>query len=315
VLLLTDADLLRVMTVRDALHPIREAMDARTTGQLVAARRAGFTVGDAGLVWTPGGFLDTGALGLRLYPTGVAAGDQLTAVWDSTGRLDAIALGSALGRIRTAAIGGVAIEVLARPDSRVVGVIGFGAQGWGQVEAALAVRAIHRVLAYRRDPVGLARMAAEAERSWGVEVRAAGSPEEVARGADILITATGSSVPVLDARWLRPGTHINALGPKYRGRCEIGIDVVERADTIVCDVPEQYRAEPEFFLQGTRGLDRMGDLAAARSAAQPRPPQWVSLFLSHGLPGTEVRVLAAAARQARRLGIGWEVAGGRGQHS
>lgn len=300
--ILTDEEVSRVLTMADAVAAMRGALAARADGQLVSPPRGGFTAGGVGLRWTPGAL--GGHVGLRLYMTGVERGDQLTALWRADGTLRAIAIGPTLGRLRTGAIGGVALDVMARPDAHVLGIIGFGAQGWMQLEAALAVRPIQRVWVYRRDAGRLAADAAEATRRFGVPVEPAPSAEHAARAADMLVTATRAAEPVVRASWLAPGVHVNALGPKAHGAQEIGLDLVERAALLASDVPEQYQGEPDFLLHGTGHIERIRDLAAVMAAAPPRDPSAVTLFLSHGLPGTEVALLARAAEVAEAAGVG-----------
>ncbi len=308
-LVLRDADVRRAITMGEAVQAMRSALLSRAAGTLISAERTGIAIGGAGLVWTPGGFLDDMTMGLRLYPTGTGHGEQLVALWDArTGELRCVAAGAELGRLRTGAIGGVAMDLLARPEAAVLGVIGAGAQAEQQVQAALAVRRIRRVQVYRRSAAELRGTAAAWTQRLGVEVVAAESARAAVTGADIVVTATSAAAPIVEAAWLEPGTHVNALGPKYRGRQEIGLDLVRRAQRIACDFPEQYRGEEDFFLHGTPDLGRMQDLAQLVSAGASRGGEDVTLFLSHGLAGTEVRLLAAVWEKARRLGIGQEIA-------
>lgn len=297
---LLDGDVQQVLSMADAVGAMRRVLAARAAGDLVSPPRGGFRAGEVGLRWTPGAL--RGWLGLRLYVTGVASEDQVTALCDGT--LEAIAVGPWLGRLRTGALGGVAMDVLARPDARVLGIIGFGAQGWMQLAAARAVRPLERVLVHRRDQSQLAADAARAAHVFGLPVEPAPSAEAVARAADILVTATRADKPVVSADWLAPGLHVNALGPKSRDAHELGVDVFGRAAQLASDVPEQYRGEPDFLLHGTPHLDRIEDLAAIAAAGHPRRPEAVTLFLSHGLPGSEVALLAAAAQAAAAAGVG-----------
>ncbi len=308
-LLLSDADVRACLTMGEAVEAMRDAFARRAAGQMVSAPRSGIEVGGAGLVWTPGGFLDQMTMGLRLYPTGVERGEQLVALWDAAGGgLRCLVLGPSLGRMRTGAIGGVAIDLMAREDAAVLGVIGLGPQAEQQVAAALAVRAIRRIQVFRRDAALRRRTAAAWAELFGVEVAEANGAEEASRGADVVVTATGSRAPVLRAEWLAPGAHVNSLGPKYRGRQEIGVDLARRANLLACDFPEQYVGEADFFLQGTDELARLQDLGALAARGAHRGARDVTLFLSHGLAGTEVRLAQAAYERARALGIGQEIA-------
>jgi ornithine cyclodeaminase/alanine dehydrogenase-like protein (mu-crystallin family) len=226
-------------------------------------------------------------------------------VWDLEGRLDVLIVGELLGAIRTGAIGGVALKHLAPRNAATIGVVGAGLQAWAQLRAAIEVRPIRLVRIYRRSPAERQRLAERWSGEFGIPVVAVDSAREAVEGADIVISATPSDTPVVEAAWLRPGAHVSSLGPKYRHRTELGLDVVAQARRIYSDFPEQYRREEGFILHGTPHLDRMQDLVAALGTE--RSDQETTLFLSHGLAGTEVAVAAALSRRARELGIGQEL--------
>lgn len=306
--ILSDDDVRSLCPMVDAIGLMKSVFRARADGHLISPPRSGFRSGDVGLVWTPGGLSPSGVLGLRVYLTGLAASDQLVVAWNpQSGRLTALAIGSHLGRLRTGAIGGVAIDSLARADAKTVGVIGFGQQAWYQVEAALAVRPIQRVIVYRRDPEQLADCVARAQKTWPVEVVAVASPRDAVVEADIVVTATGSATPVLDPAWLQPGTHVNALGPKYHGRTELSSQMADAVHVLATDFPEQYREDLDFLWYGTPHMERLEDLAGLMDGSRSRITSAITLFLSHGLSGTEVVLLHEVARRAEKLGRGHEV--------
>ncbi|HEV8388888.1 MAG TPA: hypothetical protein VGQ35_03540, partial [Dongiaceae bacterium] len=136
-----------------------------------------------------------------------------------------------------------------------------------------------------------------------LDIAPVASAREAVSGADIVICATSSDVPVMEAAWLAPGSHVNMLGRKTRDRHELGLDVVERASLIATDSPAQTRAYgAPFFLEGTPHLARMVDLAdliAGKAAARPSP-EAITLFCSTGLAGTEVLVGAALLKEWQR---------------
>lgn len=290
------------MTV--AIAATRELLLARHRGEVVSGRRDHLQVDASSLVWTPGGHGPSAQVGLRLYLTNVPTDDQLVAVWDTdSGQLQGLAVGAALGAIRTGAIGGVAVDVLARPDSRVLAVIGLGPQGRRQVEACLAVRPIEQVRIYRRNQAALASEVEELAARWGVAVVACRDARQAVRAADVVITATTSADPVLEAAWLAPGSHLSVVGPKWEAASEVTLEAISQADVILSDFPEQFRSEPQFMLSGRPEAERMGDLADHLDDARHHAAER-TCFLSHGLSGTEPWLLATALRQAARLGIG-----------
>jgi ornithine cyclodeaminase len=306
--ILTDRDLMTGLDMRTAVDAVESFLLERAAGTAVSLPRTGMKVGEGGLVFTPGASPGLGAMGLRVYTAGLPADEQVVAVWDwHNGHLESIFVGNMLGAVRTGAIGGVAMRWFSKPEARVVGVVGAGLQAYTQLRAAMAVRSVAEVRIYRRTQDGLAEQADQWSRELGMPVRAAAGAREAVAEADIVILATRASEPVIEANWLAPGAHVNSLGRKYRGDTEIGMDLVERAGLLVSDFPDQYRREEPFILQGTPHLERMQDLAACVAAGKPRDPADTSLFLSHGLAGTEVVVARALGRRAAELGLGVEL--------
>lgn len=164
---------------------------------------------------------------------------------DATGHLTAISDGVLLTAIRTGAASAVASRLLAIPDSRVLGLVGAGAQAVTQLHALSRVFPLERVLVYdinSRHAASFARRAAFA----GLPIEAADVPA-IEAGADIICTATTVPVgagPVLAGRSLRPHAHINAVGADLPGKVELPLHVLREA--LVCpDHVSQARQEGE----------------------------------------------------------------------
>jgi ornithine cyclodeaminase len=246
------------------------------------------------LVFTVGGDADQGIFGFRVYDTFKAGTDdnqQLVTVYDaSNGLLKAIVIGNDLGALRTGAIGGVAIKYLSAPDAKVVGVLGSGQHARTQLMAACAVRKIEVAKVYSRNIDNRTNFAKEMSEKLGVDVIAAGSSHCAVANADILLCATTSSIPVFDAAWLKDGVHINSVGPKFKSRHELPIDLGNLATRIYTDSPAQLSAYPEdHFLDGTKGFERIQDLSELVGMTSSSD-KGTSLFLSVGLSGTEPAV-------------------------
>jgi ornithine cyclodeaminase len=292
-----------------AIEAVTRAFAARPTGTLVAPPRHSVTFPGLGdLVFTIGGVAGAAALaGFRVYDTFGTQGaphTQIVAVWDAgDGTLQGLILGQRLGDLRTGAIGGLAIRHMARPDAETLGLIGSGAQARTQIAAAASVRRLRRVRVYSRNADNRRAFAEEMGKQLDLDIAPVASAREAVSGADIVICATSSDVPVMEAAWLAPGSHVNMLGRKTRDRHELGLDVVERASLIATDSPAQTRAYgAPFFLEGTPHLARMVDLAdliAGKAAARPSP-EAITLFCSTGLAGTEVLVGAALLKEWQR---------------
>lgn len=203
---LHDDELLERLSAADAVRWAGEAVDAHHRRELVAPARAHADFGEAELVFTAGR-LRGSWFGYRSYDTFPSdPGAQVVVVHDeTTGRVRALAVGNELGPRRTGAIGAVAADALTAPDAGVVAVIGSGTQAYTQLWALAAVRDLREVRVYSRDSD---RRQAFSER---VAPLVTGVPHPVPdartaiEGAQIVIRATSSRTPVIDADWIEPG--------------------------------------------------------------------------------------------------------------
>ncbi len=125
----------------------------------------------------------------------------------TTGQVLAVMNASPITAIRTAAVSGLATRALAREDARVLAIVGAGHQARPHVAAMLEARPFEEIRISARTRESAERLAAE----WPA-ARAVASNEDAVRGADVICTVTQSAEPVLQAAWLAPGTHVNAVG-------------------------------------------------------------------------------------------------------
>jgi ornithine cyclodeaminase/alanine dehydrogenase-like protein (mu-crystallin family) len=304
-LLLSAEDLARCLSMADAIGAIEEALAERKAGTSVSPPRETYEMPPSAMTITPGGFRTLGTLGLRVYIRGERQ-DQLTAVWNARdGRLEGAVVGPELGQIRTGAIGGVAMKCMAPANPHRVGIVGGGPQSWAQLLALRVVRpSITEIRLYRRDATRRKEVARRWKEDSGLDVRAVETAKEAVDGSEVIVLATDSSTPVIEGRWIVPGTHVSSLGPKYRNDSEIGLDTLELADWLACDFPEQYLREKDFIGHGSPVISKLRDLAELAGSRPPRAAELRTLFLSHGLAGTEVAVAHQALLNAAEKGIG-----------
>lgn len=291
-LLFSDDDVRARLDPATAVRAVREALAAHHDGTLDAPPRVHADIGDGHLVFTVGQLRARGLFGFRAYKI-LADAEHLVAVWDAeSGRLRAVVHGEELGARRTGAIGAVAVDAAARPGAVRLGLVGAGTQAWTQLWALRAVRPVAEVVVAARRPERAEVFARRAAEELKVPARAVAAAEDAVRDRDVVIVATNSAVPVLDADWIAPGTHVSTLGPKTVSRHEVPAALGARADVILTDSPAQVAGFPEPYLFPAEG---MVDLAAvvAGSAAGRTDPDQITLFCSVGLAGTEVAVAAA----------------------
>ncbi|WP_161882280.1 ornithine cyclodeaminase family protein [Deinococcus alpinitundrae] len=286
--LLTDINV-ACFSVAQAVETMRTVLRLHAQDQLTAPPR----LSAAGLTFTVGATPD--AFGFRVYPNvKTPRSDQLVAVWNTQGQVGGVIVGSALGTLRTSALGAVATDVLARPDAARLGLIGSGTQAKAHALAVATVRPLSQILIYSRDAAHRQKLASEL-RDLGLPAEAAASAEQICAGSDLLTLATSSAQPVIEADWVRPGTHVCTLGPKEKERHELPLELAGRCALIVTDSPAQLEASPDGpILSG----------AAVRALSEyiqnppPRRPEDITLFLSVGLAGTEVVLARELFNQA-----------------
>ena len=279
----TDEDVRRLPATA-AVQTMQEVLALR--GELLAPPRIRAELGEFDFVYTAGR-VPSGASGFRVYRAGRPAGDQLTAVWAPDGRLRGVVVGDELGARRTGALGGVAADVLARPEAATLGVVGSGAQAWTQVWAISAVRDLRSLTVFSPNREHREAFALGAATHFGLEARAAENPAEAVAGADIVVLATSSRSPVIEADDVAPGTHVTTLGPKSAGGHEAPLELVARAAIISCDSPAQAHAYPEPFFAGDTELVDLASLVDGSAPGRAREDE-ITLHCSVGLAGTEV---------------------------
>jgi alanine dehydrogenase len=292
VLVLNDDDVRARLDPATAVGAVRAALLAAYTGGLHAPPRVHADLGDGDLVFTAGRMDAPAVFGFRAYDT-VVGGEQLVAVWGSgDGRLRAVVCGEELGARRTGAIGAVAADLAARPGPVRLGLVGAGTQAWTQLWAIRAVRDLAAVTVAARHPERAAAFARRAGDELGVAISPAGSAEDAVRDQDVVVVATNSATPVLQAGWIAPGTHVTTLGPKTVSRHEVPADLAERAWLILTDSAAQLAAYPEPHVFAGRPVTELGAVLAGAAPARTSGEQ-ITVFCSVGLAGTEVAVAAA----------------------
>jgi alanine dehydrogenase len=211
---------------------------------------------------------------------------------------------TAITRLRTGAASGVATRFLARADAAVLSLIGAGNQAHTQLEAILAVRSrIERVMVYDVDAERATAFARRAIERFGIVVQIAGSAEEAARKADILTTLTPVRTPIVQAEWIRPGTHINAIGADAAGKQELASALTASAKVIVDDM-EQATHSGEVNVPLKQGVlsksniyAELGSVVAGVKAGRQNVTD-ITIFDSTGLA---LQDLACAAHIYRKL--------------
>jgi ornithine cyclodeaminase len=244
--LLTEHEVRSLITVEEARHAVRDAFvalhhgDARNTTVLeVRLPHNGGELHGKGAYIVGSTFLTvkmaTGFPANR--ESGLPESGGLSMAFDAaTGILSTILFDNGfLTQLRTGAAGALAAELLARPDAHRVAIVGAGLQARYQLEALLALRPLSYVGVSSRTRRHAETFAEESSRKHGVTIIVHDTVEEAVDRADIVVTTTPAEEPVVLDEWLRPGTHVTAVGSDFPGKQELALGVLASADLVVAD--------------------------------------------------------------------------------
>ncbi|MGX1809954.1 ornithine cyclodeaminase family protein [Nocardia sp. NPDC055321] len=317
-LILTRSDVLAMITLPEVIAAVRTAHAELARGEAVlpappAMRLPG---SDAAFLVMAAASRSAGMAAVKLLADVPANRDHalpvqrsaILAVNTADGACAALIDGGAVTRFRTAAASAVATKLLARPESRVLGLIGAGALARTHVEALTAVLPFERVVVWSRTGATAKAFAAET----GAEV--AGSPAEVVAEADVLCTLTPSKDPVVQGEWFHPGLHVNAVGaPPRADHREIDSEGMRRARVVVDSRLSTLHESGDALIPlraGVFGPDHVGDeLGEVLIGAKPgrTDPAQITLFNSLGVGLQDLAAARLLVDIARRRGIGTDI--------
>ena len=302
---LSGNDVKQLLTVDMALEAVESAHRDLANGLALDTPRARSRLPQTTLHILQGALPAQGVIGYKAYTSNKSGNRFLVHLFDvATGRLKAVIEADYLGMIRTGAASGVAARWLARPDSSVAGVFGSGWQAEGHVRAICAAMPLARVKVFSRQADKLQDFCRRLSETTGVAVVPAASAEETVRGSDLIGTVTTAALPLFDASWLEPGTHINAAGSNSLIRQELSEAAVRRCDLLAVDAVATALAEAGDLLPllekgrlHARQLVELGEVIVGRHAGRASAEQ-ITLFESQGMAiqdlAVALRVLAAA---------------------
>ena len=193
-----------------------------------------------------------------------------------TGMVEALLLDNGyLTDIRTAAAGAVAARHLARENASSACIVGAGTQARLQLKALCLVRPIGKAAIWARDVTKAEEAAAEMAAELGIAVEAVTDLKNAAGKADIIVTATPATAPLIMADWLRPGQHVTAMGSDQHNKNELEPACLVRADLYVPDRRSQTELLGELhhaLASGVIAIDKrfseLGEIVAGLAAGR-----------------------------------------------
>ncbi|KTT48707.1 ornithine cyclodeaminase [Pseudomonas oryzihabitans] len=299
-LLLSQEDVSSLISMQEVIGAVEEAYKAFSDGQVVQPPYLGihlpeprgeidFKVGYCkaneiiSMKASSGGFLDNPVV--HALPSGMGT----VLLFDARScALLCVMDGSLLTGLRTGAAGAVSVKALARKDAKKISCIGTGKQARMQLRAISLVMRITEIHAWSRSPASSACFKADVESELGIPVILSGSKQAAVEQADILVTTTRGKGPLVEAEWVKPGTHIVAIGTDMQGKQELAPEIFKHAK-IVNDSIAQCIEKGETWHplnQGIVGLDdihgELGEILLGRKSGRENDRE-ITLFDSTGM--------------------------------
>ena len=325
-LLLTDHDVHALLPMAECIDVMADALRHVTEGSAVLPLRTVLRLGESpnafasmpAIVGTGAG----GSLGAKIIS--VFPGNDTTPfdshigvvlLFDAEfGTLLAIADASSITAIRTSAVSGLATRYLANDDASTLAILGAGVLAMPHVEAICAVRPITRLRVWSRSGAATGSRAAlfaiRAREQFGVEVTLCASVAQAVSDADIVCTITSSRTPVLEGRWLRPGTHVNAVGASMRTARELDTAAVvnarlfgDRRESVMAESGDVLLPIAEGAIRESHLLGELGELVTGSVDGRTSRDQ-ITLFKSLGVAVEDVAALRHIHTKAIAAGRG-----------
>lgn len=313
-LLLTEKDVTELLDMEMAIAAVEEVLRDQAEGAATNRPRSRVAMGGSQLHVMSAGDKRLGVTGLKVYTASRKGARFLVLLYDAeSGDMLAMIEADRLGQMRTGAASGVATKYMARADADTVGIYGTGWQAESQLMAVCAVRQIKSITAYGRDAERREAFARKMTSMLRVEVTAAGSAEETARGKSIVITSTGAREPVLKGEWIDPGTHLNVAGSNWLSKAEVDVATIKRASIIAVDSIDDSKLESGDLMPAIeRGVitwesvTELGRIIAGRDKGRTSDDD-ITLFKSNGIALEDISTALRVYNLARERGLGKEI--------
>lgn len=285
------------LTYEKCVPIVRDAMIAFSRGETKQLLRSIIPLADGRMFGImPGAMGERAVFGAKLisvFPENFARGIQshqgLVILFDpESGTPVCAAHAGEITAIRTAAASAVATDVLARPDSCHLAILGYGEQAATHARAIVMVRDVQSITVWGRTPERARAFAERTQVELGRPVTSVLTAHEAVEAADIICTVTSAAEPILKGEWVKAGTHVNVVGSGYAGPAEVDNDLVVRSrffvdsrEGVLLQGAEFLRAKEAGLIADDHIVAEIGEVLAGAVAGR-RSDHEITVYKSLG---------------------------------
>ena len=321
ILILSHDQVVSLLPMKECIAVMREALIALAAGEVhQPLRTITWPPGAAGAMALMPSYMsgDRAAFGLKaicVFPGNPARGKDshqggVLLFSAETGELQALLNASAITAIRTAAVSGVATDLLARADACNLALIGTGVQARTHLAAMSQVRSIKRCRVASRTIEHAREFAAAMSREFSLSVEPVATVAEALAGADLIVTVTNAREPIVRREWISPGSHLNIVGSSIPKAREVDTATMA-ASSLFVDRRESTLNEAGDYLipaqEGVIGPDHIrAEIGEVLHGDKPGRTslEEITLFKSLGLAVEDLAAAEYLYRKAKELNEG-----------
>jgi len=301
-LLLTEHDIAELLDPLELIPAMEDALSSFSSGTAVQPVRTVLGLRDGAFFGVMPGYMPAlpvhGAKLVSVIPKNHQRGlpthrATIVLIDPDTGDLLAVTDGRLITEMRTAAVSAVSLRYLAHENSKILALLGNGVQARSHREVLPLVRHFEEI------------------RAWSPQSKpanAAASAREAVEGADVIVLATSSPVPVIENAWVKPGAHVISVGACVPSQREMDPALVARGFLVV-DSRAAALKESGDVVQGIQEGRFSADHIKAELGQRPTRihDEDVTLFKSLGLAVEDLAAAHLVYRRARETGRGTEI--------
>ena len=321
ILILSHEEVSSLLTMKECIAVMREALVALAQGKafqpLRTIHRPPGAKGAIGLMpsYLSGDHAGFGLKAVCVFPGNPAIGKDshqggVLLFSAETGELQAVMNASAITAIRTAAVSGVATDLLARKDACDLAMIGSGVQARSHLIAMSEVRPIKRCRIASRSLEQAKAFIAEMQKRVSFPIQAVESIEEALKGADVIVTATSSREPIVQREWISPGAHLNVVGSSFASAREVDSATMAGASLFVDRRESTLNEAGDYLFPAREGLigpehirAELGEILIGERLGRTAPEE-ITLFKSLGIAIEDLASADYLYRKAQEQKVG-----------
>ena len=324
ILVLSHTEVLELLPMKECMARMRAALIALAAGEAHQPLRTIVRPPDAkGLMGLMPAYMSSGtahqaAFGLKaicIFPGNPAKGldshqGSVQLFSAETGELLAMMNASAITAIRTASVSGVATDLLARVDACNLAIIGSGVQARTHLTALSQVRSLTRCRIVSRHLEHAQKFAEEMRPDFSFALEPVETVQEALAGADLIVTATTASDPIVRREWISAGAHLNLVGSSTPNTREVDSETmaaaslfVDRRESTINEAGDYLLALRDGFIGPNHIRAEIGEVLKGDKPGRTSP-QEITLFKSLGLGIEDLFAAEYLYRSAKELNVG-----------